>query len=374
MSVVRTGRRKGAACAAALAAFLAAGPALLGAQEAPPPVDKKGSTVIIPVAFYSPETRWGGGLGGIVTFWPDKGGPGHRPSSVMFIGTVTQNKQFELNAKPELYLAGDSLILTGNVDWKKYPSKFFGLGNDAPENGEEDFTPRQYSFEVTAVKRLWPDRDIFAGLTWQIDSWKFLRIDPAGRIAEGTIAGSAGGILSGAGGVLKWDNRNNVFFPRNGNFFQLSAVAYGGWLGSDFSYAKVKADLRTYVPVGKSHTLALQAYLQSASGDVPFMALPMFGTDNTMRGYFQGRFRDKSMFAIQAEYRLPLIWKFGLVGFAGVGRVAPRLGSLGLADLKTSVGWGVRFKLTPEGANLRLDFGYGKDGASGMYLTAGEAF
>lgn len=312
-------------------------------------------------------------MGGIVTFWPDKRAPGRRPSSVSFIGTVTQNKQFELSAKPELYLASDSLVITGNVSWKKYPSKYFGIGNDTPEGGEENFTPRQASFEIAAAKRIWNDRNVFAGVIYLYDSWKHLSFDPAGRLAEGGIPGSRGGATSGAGAVVKWDSRDSTFFPRTGNFFQLSAVAYGRLLGSDFSFTKVKADLRTFIPVGASHTLALQAYLLSAFGTAPFMSLPMFGADNTMRGYFGGRFRDNHLAAFQAEYRLPLVWKFGLVGFAGAGRVFGRLGDLGLSGFKAVAGWGLRFKVTPEGANIRLDFGYGK-GTSGMYLTAGEAF
>lgn len=373
MSVVRRRRRRGVARSLALAAFLAAGSAVARAQEVPPPAEKKGSTVVLPLVFYSPETRWGGGLGGIVTFWPDRSGPGRRPSSVAFIGTVTQNKQSELSAKPELYFASDAVIVTGNVSWKKYPSKFFGVGNDAPAAGEEDFTPRLLSFEIAAARRIWKDRNVFAGLTFLYDSYAFLKLDPAGRLAEGRIPGSGGGVTSGAGAVLKWDSRDNTFVPRAGSFFQLSAVAYGRIFGSDFGYTKMKADLRTYVPVGASHTLALQAYFLSAFGTTPFMSLPMFGADNTMRGYYAGRFRDNHMAALHAEYRLPLFWKVGLVGFAGVGRVAGRLGDLGLSGFKAIAGWGLRFKVTPEGANIRLDFGYGK-GTSGMYLTAGEAF
>jgi outer membrane protein assembly factor BamA len=373
MSVRGRGRRGGAVRAIALAAaILAFGPGPMSAQEAQAP-EKTDSTVVIPVLFYSPETRWGGGVGGIVTFWPDKRGSGRRPSSVAFIGTVTQNKQFELSAKPELYLASDSLIVTGNVGWKKYPSKYFGIGNDAPEGGAEDFTPRQVSFEIAAAKRIWKDRNVFAGVIYLYDSWKHLSFDPSGRLVEGGIPGSRGGATSGAGAVMKWDSRDNTFFPRTGSFFQLSAVAYGRILGSDFGFAKMKADLRTFLPVGTSHTLALQAYLLSAFGTAPFMSLPMFGADNTMRGYYGGRFRDNYLAAFQAEYRLPLVWKLGLVGFAGAGRVAGRLGDLGLSGFKAVAGWGLRFKVNPEGANIRLDFGYGKV-TSGVYLTAGEAF
>ena len=371
-------RTAGAVLAAAFgAALLAFVPAWAWACEDPPPeLEKRGSTVVIPVLFYSPETRWGGGIGGIVTFQMTNPAPHAargRPSSVSFIATYTQNKQYELSVKPELYLAGDSLIVTGNLSWRKTPSKFFGVGNDVPASGEEAFTPRVFSFEASAAKRIWKIRSVFAGLTYFYDRYALVELDPAGRLTEGTIPGSGGGVMSGAGAVIKWDDRDNTFYPRAGNFIQLSAVACGSLFGSDFTYTKVKADLRTFIPVANTHTLALQAYLLSVFGTAPFTALPMFGTDNTMRGYYGGRFRDNHMAAFQAEYRLPLFWKLSLAGFAGAGRVAPRLSELGFSGFKGVAGWGLRFKVTPEGATLRLDFGYGK-GTSGMYFTAGEAF
>ena len=93
-----------------------------------------------------------------------------------------------------------------------------------------------------------------------------------------------------------------------------------------------------------------------------------------MRGYYDGRYRDRHLLAFQAEYRLPVWGKFGLVGFAGLGRVAPTLGGLDFSGLKYSAGFGLRFKIAPrEGANLRIDWAFGQ-GTSGVYFTAGEAF
>jgi outer membrane protein assembly factor BamA len=367
-------KKRRVAPAAFVAVLFALVRGLPGGQDVPPEAaEKRVSAVVLPVLFYMPETRWGGGLGGIVTIRPPKNGPVRRPSSVLFSATVTQNKQFELYAKPELFLAGDSLVVTGMFDGKKYPSKFFGIGNDAPESAGEDFTPRQISVELAAAKRLWRDRNVFAGLTYLFDSTALLSLDPAGRLAAGGTAGSGGGVTSGMGAVVKWDSRDNTFFPRSGSFHQISAVVCGRWLGSDFGFTKLKADLRSYLPVGPKHTLALQAYIASVFGTAPFTALPMFGTDNTMRGYYSGRFRDDHMAAVQAEYRLPLFWRIGLVGFAGAGRVAGRLDGLGLSGFKGVAGWGLRFRVNREGANIRLDFGYGK-GTSGVYFTAGEAF
>jgi hypothetical protein len=41
-----------------------------------------------------------------------------------------------------------------------------------------------------------------------------------------------------------------------------------------------------------------------------------------MRGYYEGRFRERQLYAVQAEYRAHLFWRVGAVGFASLGGVA----------------------------------------------------
>ena len=61
-----------------------------------------------------------------------------------------------------------------------------------------------------------------------------------------------------------------------------------------------------------------------AAGDAPFFLLSTFGGQTDLRGYPSGRYRDRMMYALQAEYR----WQFNdwwvFSGFAGVGEVARR--------------------------------------------------
>ena len=92
-----------------------------------------------------------------------------------------------------------------------------------------------------------------------------------------------------------------------------------------------------------------------------------------MRGYYEGRYRDKDMIAFQMEYRLPVWWRFGLVGFVGFGGVADKIKKFKLKKFKYSIGWGIRYLLIRnEKINVRLDFGYGES-SSGTYITIGEA-
>ena len=112
----------------------------------------------------------------------------------------------------------------------------------------------------------------------------------------------------------------------------------------------------------------------ASSGIRPFDLLPQLGGEYLVRGYYGGRFRDRSLVALQVEYRAHIWRRLGAIGFLSAGRVASTLSDLNLSGLKPAAGFGLRFLLAPdEGLNLRADFGLGK-GSSGFYLGMGEVF
>jgi len=351
-------------------------PSPLAAESEKPAAEtetRSASLVVLPVIYYTPETRLAFGAGGIYTFRPQGTPPEGRPSYFQAVAIYTQNKQFTLSLEPNLYLKGETLLLTGLLELSKFPSKFWGIGNVTPDSAEENYTPAQQTFKASLLKKIIPKASIFIGLEYNFEHYKFLKFDSAGQLASGTIVGGRGGIVSGLGLVLKLDSRDNIFSPSRGNYFQVSSLFFNRLLASEYDFFKFKADLRHYLPLGKSQVLALQCVFQAVPGTTPFVALSLLGSDSLMRGYYSGRYRDKILLAGQAEYRLPLWWRFGLAGFAGMGEVADRICCLSAGALKYSYGFGLRFKLNREGAKLRLDFAYGK-GTSGIYFTAGEAF
>lgn len=342
------------------------------------PAVRKNTILVLPIAYYTPETRLAGGVGGILAFRPaaEKASPGKlasRPSSLLFSAVYTQNDQFTLQLKPEIYLAREDWAVTGSVEWSRFPSEFFGLGNETPEEAGELMTPIQVLTEVQVQRRIIPGGVLYGGITAVLESHRFLAFETGGLLDSGGYAGSGGGILAGLGLAAKVDSRDNVFFPRRGRFWQVSAVSHGSVLGGDWAFSKLKADLRSYLPLGSSSVLGFQLKLESVSGDVPFMALPKLGGESLMRGYLNGRFRDRVFAGAQAEARFPLSGRLGAAVFAGLGEVAGRVASLTLPGLKPSAGGGLRFRVSDEGNTIRLDFGFGR-GSTGFYITANEAF
>ena len=80
----------------------------------------------------------------------------------------------------------------------------------------------------------------------------------------------------------------------------------------------------------------------------PFYDLCNYGQRGDLRGYEAGRYRDRALWALQAELRQHLFWRFGMVAFGGFGGTAPDIGHLGDAKSLPAAGAGLRFLVEAE--------------------------
>lgn len=282
--------------------------------------------IAIPFIYYSPETKLAFGVGGVLNFRAGRRKDETRPSTVWAFGTYNRARQFQVVVKPEIYFERNSFFLSGNIRYERTPQNFFGIGNDMPPTAEESYTPRIVTIQLGLKKRFLGH--FFAG----------------------------------------------VLTPRKGVFFQLAADTYGAMTGSDFTFTSLKLDCRKYFLVASDQVLALQAYIRSTAGEVPFHQLAFLGGESLMRGYYKGRFRDKDILAVQAEYRVFVTKTISVAGCAGLADVFPAFAEFKLKTIKYAVGTGVRYMVNKhEGTNLRLDMAWGK-ASFGLYVTAQEAF
>jgi hypothetical protein len=323
---------------------------------------------VIPALFYSPETRVGAGAFAIRTFRPAGAGDDARPSSlsVGVIGTV--EKQATLFVSADHYHRGGAQRWLGQVSGSYFPTRFYGLGPQTPERNEEEYTPRTFALQGQFLQRLRPGLN--AGPTLEYQSLRLAAVEEDRLLATGDVPGSEGGGMAGGGLVVQFDTRDNVFFPTRGHMHEAAVTAFGG----DYAWTRWRLDLRRYLPLGPRHTVALQALLVANGGEPPFTQLALLGGQNVLRGYYEGRDRDRSLAAFQAEYRRPLGGRFGATLFAAAGAVARDTDRLALDQARVAGGFGLRYQLSvSEGINFRLDYGVGED-SSGMYFTATEAF
>ena len=200
------------------------------------------------------------------------------------------------------------------------------------------------------------------------------------------VAGRKGSFTSGLGLLLLWDSRNNSFSSSNGFYFQYYINKFSYVLGSQFEYVSQILDVRKYVSVSRTSVMAFQFLGNFNQGNVPVRSMANIGSGTIMRGYYDGRYTDKNLMAVQAELRQHLIHRLGMVAFAGVGKVANHFSEFfqsqsqtssnkaPFSGLKPSLGAGLRFAVDKgEKLNVRFDAGFGKL-SHGIYLNLSEAF
>ncbi len=346
---------------------------------APQQEDSAGNTLVpLPVIFYQPETSFGFGATAIYLFQlgdpPQDPEAQATPSMVSAVFIYTTKKQIIAAIGTELYPGGGSYRIQGEAAAIKFPTKYWGIGNESPDSAEEDFTPRTFSLSAEAQRRFatgW-----YAGFIFQIAHRALLEVEEGGLIDTGAAPGAEDGRIIGLGALLTRDSRSSTVFPRSGSYHQLQVSLYDGLFGSQHGFGAITVDVRKYFKALPSHVVALRALGVAFPGSPPFDYMPQLGGDVLLRGYFAGRYRDRELLAFQAEYRAPVVWKIGVVGFAAAGQVAHNLGGFRIGDFHPSLGLGLRFKLAEdEGLNLRADYGWGFDvSEGGFYLSLGEAF
>jgi len=324
--------------------------------------------VVLPIVFYTPETGVAFGAAGAYFFRPH---PESRTSSLSGIGFYSQRGNLLLGITPELYSRDGSHRMLLGVSYQDFPQSFWGIGGDTTGEMEEEYTSRAVMFNCLFQHRFL--RGARAGLRYKFRYERLTDVEEGGMLSEGILPGADEHIVSGLGVVATWDKRDNIFFSKKGAFVEALAVYHGDLLGSDYAYGEVSLDARLYAPLYGDHSLALRGLTASASGDVPFQELPRLGGAFLLRGYDEGRFRDKVLVAFQAEYRSAYWGRVGIAVFGSYADVAGRWGDLDPRSFKYAAGMGVRFRLNEENFNLRIDAAVGED-SDGFYFVAGEAF
>lgn len=333
-----------------------------------------GGTTLIPFPFfyYTPETSTAFGVTLLYFMSGPRSAERVQPSLIQPTVIYTLKKQIIVSARGDLFLGAGRQRLLLEASFKRFPNTFWGVGNDTPDGAEEDYTPRLLNVSAQLLREITPGW--YAGGGAQFAHRKLVETEENGLLKTGGIPGTRDGRAVSVGLWIVRDTRDNTVNPRSGSYHQLRVALYDGLWGSEYDFAVHSVDLRRYLAVGPGGVLAAQALWTGMSAAPPFDLLPALGGDVLLRGYFEGRYRDRNLLAFQGEYRLRLWWRIGAVGFLGVGQVARDVGDLGLSEFWPSGGIGLRFLLSPEeGLNLRADFGVGR-GATGLYVTMAEAF
>jgi hypothetical protein len=333
---------------------------------------KKGNLVPLPLAFYTPETSlaFGGVLFNLFRTVPDDTLSNF--SNVRTAIIFTLRTQLLIDVDHDIFTRNEKYRITGKFLFAKFPDYFYGIGNQTEEKNEELYSANNFNVKTQFMRQVFDN--FYAGLIYNFYYLGNIDKKEGGILDTASVVGSDGGINSGIGIILQWDTRDFNLNASRGHFIQLATRHYRDFLGSDFTYNIIELEALKFFSLAPRHVLGLQFQGRFSNREVPFQQLSLLGGDKLMRGYYRGRYRDKVLYALQAEYRWQFYRRFGMVVFGGLGDVSEAFNSFDFSDVKPSYGLGLRYMiLRQRKVNIRLDFGLGRE-TQGVYINITEAF
>ena len=330
--------------------------------------------IVLPLILKSIETDWSFGGASSYTFRMKPVDSTVRTSNFQAIGLYSIRKQFVSALNGTIFFPDERYILSQQISYSYFPDKFWGLGNRSKETDEENYVFKQFYF-YPHLQRLIAN-NLYVGVLYEFQRVFGLTYQAGGIFDTQNVPGRSQYKVSGFGLSFTYDNRNHAFVPNKGSLAQIIVNNFAPVFGSDFKYTNLVIDTRKYLPVFKDHVLALQVYgFFNLGGQIPLRSMSSFGGSNSMRGYYDGRYRDKNQIVFQAEYRATIKGRFGLAIFGGYGDVGNKMTDFIFTQFKYSYGAGLRVALNKkEKLNIRIDYGIGQGNSRGFYFQIGEAF
>lgn len=340
---------------------------------------RKSSFLIVPALSSSPETGLEFGGAAILSFYSDTIHRETRVSSLFGYATITTKGQAKLSLNTSYWTPQNKWHYTSSVSYYNYPFDFYGIGNNTKLSALDPVEERRYKFSIGG-ERLFGDRFYLGYVAGAVKYYYKYQPDPNATINSPDVEDRHGGDILYIGPSFTYDTRNNNTYTTRGmiisTYYNLMQGIYynnfyqGGFFNIEYSQFFLLAG-----PL----VLGLDIQEQSLTGgQSPFYLMPQMGSDEMMRGYYQGRYRDRNFIAGQTELRYRIDNRWGLAAFAGTGEVFHT--TFSTEQLKPNYGGGIRYFFdVQKGLAIRLDYGVGQKPAgeprqSGFYIALGQSF
>lgn len=328
----------------------------------------------IPVLFRTPETGWAYGLSASANFKTSyKHDSLTRTSVVTLLGIFSERQQNIQGLDATIYFPKETYILYFNAAHSYFPDNFWGIGQYSKNTDVERYVYENLVISPHLKRKFF--KHTFFGVLADYQSIFKVQYISGGLMDSTSFIGKNDYAILGLGATASYDTRNSTFWPTKGVFLQTQFTTYNKELASTYSFNKWTAEVRLFKKVFKNHVIAAQLYNYSTFGDTPYRSMASLGGAGNLRGFYQGRFKDNSMYSAIIEYRAPIFWRISACVFGGVGDVYNKPKDINTGTLKGSFGGGLRLSiLEKEKLNLRVDYGYSDKYNQGFYFTIGECF
>lgn len=335
---------------------------------------------VYPIMGLEPQTGLQLGLMPVVRFLPKDTTnvpEFYYPTTLMPSFMVSTKGKFSFELEYLMHTRSRWVIML-NMKINDLTNDFYGVSNNHSdiEPFSYDFRDRLFNGEVLkGVSKNW-----FIGVRVEASDVKNKPHDDiynGSIVFDSSLLGYDGGFTLGFGPAVKYDSRDDIFFPTKGILASSYYLDFPKSSFNDYHFQRWMVDLRYYHSIfDERKVMAMQFVLNSNHGDVPFYLMSQLGGMNSLRGIVHPfRYIDDKIWFSRAEYRQMFKNRFGYALYMGIGNQFDNVHIKPFDDVKFVYGTGLRFLILPEDRmNFRADLGFGPHGQTSLYFTLLEAF
>lgn len=264
----------------------------------------------------------------------------------------------------------DKYRIDYKVYFESFPNKFWGIGYDMArnDNNETKFLQLTSSLEGSIAWQLLPNMYVGPAVKFNYNK--------ATDIADDNFALWNGESLRttnyGLGFNLSYDTRDFLTNAYSGLFLSLEQRVYPRFMKNSYRFSSTEFTFNYYHKLWKGAVGAGQLHGMFTYGNTPWGMLAKLGGSHSLRGYYEGRYRDKCCADFQIELRQHVWRRSSIVVFAGAGTVFPDFKHFDDSHILPNFGFGYRWEFKKR-VNVRLDLGFGK-AEKGVVFSVNEAF
>ena len=318
---------------------------------------------------YATDTKLGLGLVAAGIYRSDPSDSLLLPSNVSLFGDVSTVGFYLLGVRGTHIFPRDRYRAVYTLYFYSFPCKFWGMGFDMGDNDDNKSDMKRWQVHVKG------------SFLWNLGSNLFLGPSLAydyiiGKNMERPelLAGMDRHTDNyGVGFTFMLDNRDNLTYPHRGYYVNLTQMVRPRFMGNDYAFSTTELQMNAYQQPWRGAVLAEDVRSTFNFGNPSWGMMAQLGGSNAMRGYYEGRYRDKHMIEVTVELRQHVWKRNSITAWLGAGTVFPKFSQMRSRHILPNFGLGYRWEFK-KNVNVRLDYGFGKSGQSGFLFNINEAF
>jgi len=333
--------------------------------------EKKIDFGIIPGPHYSATTGLGLGILGTATYSADRSDPALPRSNASVYTDMTTGGFFLVGLRGNHIFPHERYRLDYKLNLSTFTTSFWGIGYEQGDNddNQSDYRRNRINALVRFMFRLAPNTYLGPLL-----NYRYIQARDVKQEDEALWHGQAHTLRTyTAGFSFTYDTRDFILNAQRGVFLQIDQTFSPRFLwNGNHSFSTTDATLAAYKKVWKGGVLAGELHGQFNYGNTPWALLSEVGSNERMRGYYEGRYRDQDLIELQIELRQHIKGRNGIVLWFAAANAFNGFGNIHFSHTLPNGGVGYRWEFK-KGINIRIDYGLTRNGG-GFIFSINEAF